>query len=161
MTDRTDDPAPTLLSGGNPQIPKGDGDGPVEAYVAAMPGWKRDVGRRLDALVIEAVSGVKKAVRWNSHFHGTDEHAWFLSFHCFTLRPGRAQAHTPQAPPGAMPPHDPPPARTRLRAKDSFPRWCGAEGDSSAEACSPQPTPVPAACVAEGAAEGLRLRGTV
>lgn len=84
MTDRTDDPRPKLLSGGNPQIPKGDGDEPVAAYLAAMPDWKQDVGRRLNALVVEAVPGVNKAIRWNSPFYGTDEHAWFLSFHCFT-----------------------------------------------------------------------------
>lgn len=79
---------PVLLSGGNPQIPKGDGDGPVQAYIAAMPGWKRDVGRRIDALVTEAVPGVRKAVKWNSPFYGVDgpdgDKGWFLSFHCFT-----------------------------------------------------------------------------
>ena len=84
MAEATSDDAPKLLSGGNPQIPKGDGDEPVAAYLAAMPGWKQDVGRRLDELVVEAVPGVNKAVRWNSPFYGTDEHAWFLSFHCFT-----------------------------------------------------------------------------
>lgn len=74
---------PVLLSGGNPQIPKGDGDGPVQAYIAAMPGWKRDVGRRLDALIVGAVPGVRKAVKWNSPFYGVEEGAWFLSLHCF------------------------------------------------------------------------------
>src|SRR5688572_4130848 len=63
-----------LLSGGNPQIAKGYGDAPVEAYIAAMPGWKRDVGRRLDALIVEAVPGVKKAVKWNSPFYGVEDH---------------------------------------------------------------------------------------
>ncbi|HRD29820.1 MAG TPA: DUF1801 domain-containing protein [Caulobacter sp.] len=78
---------PVLLSGGNPQIPKGDGDGPVQAYIAAMPGWKREVGRRLDALITGTVPGVRKAVRWNSPFYGVDgpdgDKGWFLSFHCF------------------------------------------------------------------------------
>ena len=75
---------PKLLSGGNPQIPKADGDAPVQAYIAAMPGWKHDVGRRLDALVAGAVPGVRKAVRWNSPFYGVEGQGWFLSFHCFT-----------------------------------------------------------------------------
>jgi hypothetical protein len=75
---------PTLLAGGNPQIAKADGDAPVEAYIAAMPGWKRDVGRRLDALIVGAVPGVKKAVKWNSPFYGIEGQGWFLSFHCFT-----------------------------------------------------------------------------
>jgi len=75
---------PKLLSGGNPQIPKGDGDEPVQACIGAMPGWKRDVGRRLDELVAAAVPDVRKAVRWNSPFYGTEGHGWFLSFHCFT-----------------------------------------------------------------------------
>jgi hypothetical protein len=75
---------PRLLSGGNPQIPKGDGDGPVQAYIAAMPGWKRDVGRRLDALIARTVPGVRKAVRWNSPFYGVEGRGWFLSYHCFT-----------------------------------------------------------------------------
>ena len=75
---------PRLLSGGNPQIPKGDGDGPVQAYIAAMPGWKHEVGRYLDALVAHSVPGVRKAVRWNSPFYGIEGRGWFLSFHCFT-----------------------------------------------------------------------------
>ena len=73
-----------LLSGGNPQIAKADGDAPVQAYIAAMPGWKRDVGRRLDALIVRTVSGVRKAVRWNSPFYGVEGQGWFLNFHCFT-----------------------------------------------------------------------------
>jgi hypothetical protein len=73
-----------LLSGGNPQIPKGDGDGPVQAYIAAMPGWKRDIGRRLDALVTGSVPNVRKAVKWNSPFYGIEGQGWFLSFHVFT-----------------------------------------------------------------------------
>ncbi len=75
---------PVLLSGGNPQIAKGDGDAPVKAYIAAMPGWKREVGRRLDALVERTVPGVRKAVRWNSPFYGVAGQGWFLSLHCFT-----------------------------------------------------------------------------
>ena len=75
---------PTLLSGGNPQIAKADGDAPVQAYIAAMPGWKRDVGRRLDALIVRTVPGVRKAVKWNSPFYGVEGQGWFLSFHCFT-----------------------------------------------------------------------------
>ena len=73
-----------LLSGGNPQIAKADGDAPVQAYIAAMPGWKRDVARRLDALIVRTVPGVSKAVKWNSPFYGADGQGWFLSFHTFT-----------------------------------------------------------------------------
>ena len=73
-----------LLSGGNPQIAKGYGDAPVQAYIAAMPGWKRDVGRRLDALIVRTVPGVRKAVKWNSPFYGVEDDSWFLSYHCFT-----------------------------------------------------------------------------
>ncbi len=76
--------SPKLLSGGNPQIPKGDGEAPVQAYLAAMPGWKRDVGRKIDALVAATVPGVRRAVRWNSPFYGIEGQGWFLSFHCFT-----------------------------------------------------------------------------
>src|SRR6478672_10494818 len=75
---------PVLLSGGNPQIAKGDGDAPVQAYIAAMPGWKSDVGRRLDALIVRTVPGVQKAVKWNSPFYGIEGEGWFLNFHCFT-----------------------------------------------------------------------------
>jgi hypothetical protein len=74
---------PALLAGGNPQIAKADGDAPVQAYIAAMPAWKRDVGRRLDGLIVRTVPAVRKAVKWNSPFYGRDE-GWFLSFHCFT-----------------------------------------------------------------------------
>ena len=73
-----------LLSGGNPQIPKGDGDGPVQAYIAAMPGWKSPLGRRLDALIEGAIPGVQKCVRWNSPFYGVEGQGWFLSYHVFT-----------------------------------------------------------------------------
>jgi hypothetical protein len=75
---------PALLAGGNPQIAKGDGDAPVQAYIAAMPGWKRDIGRRLDALIVRNVPNVRKAVRWNSPFYGVEGHGWFLGFHVFT-----------------------------------------------------------------------------
>lgn len=75
---------PPLLAGGNPQVAKGDGDAPVQAYVAAMPGWKRAVGERLDALIARSVPEVRKAVKWNSPFYGLDGHGWFLSFHCYT-----------------------------------------------------------------------------
>jgi hypothetical protein len=75
---------PVLLSGGNPQIAKGDGDAPVQAYIAAMPGWKSDLGRRLDALIMRTVPGVHKAVKWNSPFYGVEDQGWFLNFHCFT-----------------------------------------------------------------------------
>lgn len=73
-----------LLSGGNPQVPKGDGDAPVQVYIAAMPGWKRGVGRYLDTLIERTVPAVRKAVRWNSPFYGIEDRGWFLSFHCFT-----------------------------------------------------------------------------
>ncbi|RSF07370.1 DUF1801 domain-containing protein [Achromobacter aegrifaciens] len=75
---------PVLLSGGNPQIATGAGDAPVQAYIAAMPGWKNDLGRRLDALIERAAPGVQKAVKWNSPLYGMDGQAWFLSIHCFT-----------------------------------------------------------------------------
>jgi len=74
---------PKLLSGGNPQIAKGDGDAPVQAYIAAMPGWKSAAGRRLDRLVASRVPDVRKAVRWNSPFYGVEGQGWFLSAHCF------------------------------------------------------------------------------
>ncbi len=73
---------PKLLTGDNPQIPKGDGDGPVQAYLAAIPGWKRDAARRVDALVVSCVPKVRKAVRWNSPFYGIEGRGWFLSLHC-------------------------------------------------------------------------------
>jgi hypothetical protein len=73
-----------LLAGGNPQIAKAEGDAPVQAYIAAMPGWKRDVGRRLDALIVRNVPEVRKAVKWNSPFYGLEGQGWFLNFHCFT-----------------------------------------------------------------------------
>lgn len=76
--------SPRLLSGGNPQIAKGDGDAPVQAYIAAMPGWKRELGRRLDALIERAVPGVHKAVKWNSPLYGLEGQGWFLGVHCYT-----------------------------------------------------------------------------
>lgn len=75
---------PVLLSGGNPQIAKGYGNAPVKAYIDAMPGWKSDIGRKLDALIEQTVANVSKAVKWNSPFYGTKKDCWFLSFHCFT-----------------------------------------------------------------------------
>ena len=81
----TEATTPTLLSGGNPQIAKGDGDAPVQAYIDALPDWKHDVGERLDALIVQTVPDVRKAVRWNSPFYGSaDQSGWFLSFHCLT-----------------------------------------------------------------------------
>jgi hypothetical protein len=74
---------PKLLAGGNPQIAKAEGDAPVQAYIAAMPGWKRNVGRRLDTLIARTVPDVRKAVKWNSPFYGVEGQGWFLSFHCF------------------------------------------------------------------------------
>ena len=75
---------PRLLSGGNPQIPKGDGDAPVQAYIAAMPGWKSALGRRIDELIVDNVPNVRKAVRWNSPWYGIQGQGWFLSTHVFT-----------------------------------------------------------------------------
>lgn len=75
---------PTLLAGGNPQIPKGEGDAPVQAYIAAMPGWKSELGRQLDRVIEREVPGVQKAVKWNSPFYGVEAGLWFLSYHCFT-----------------------------------------------------------------------------
>ncbi len=75
---------PVLLSGGNPQIPKGDGDAPVQAYIAAMPEWKSGIGRRLDDLIVNNVPKVRKAVRWNSPFYGIEGEGWFVSYHVLT-----------------------------------------------------------------------------
>jgi hypothetical protein len=74
----------TLLSGGNPQIAKGEGPRPVKAYIAAMPGWKKDVGRRLDRIIVQTIPDVCKAVKWNSPLYGIEGRGWFLGFHCFT-----------------------------------------------------------------------------
>ncbi|CDM58537.1 MULTISPECIES: DUF1801 domain-containing protein [Rhizobium] len=84
MTKTASGTRPTLLSDGNPQIAKAEGDAPVQAYIAAMPGWKSDLGRRLDALIGRTVLDVHKAVKWNSPFYGIKGEGWFLSFHCFT-----------------------------------------------------------------------------
>src|SRR6185436_5277180 len=73
-----------LLSGGNPQIAKADGDAPVQAYIAAMPGWKRELGKRLDAVIVRNVPYVRKAVKWNTPFYGIEGHGWFLGWHVFT-----------------------------------------------------------------------------
>lgn len=79
------DNTPKLLSGGNPQIPKGDGDGPVQDYIATMPGWKHGVGEQLDAIIVRTVPDVRKAIRWNSPFYGCEgQEGWFLTFHCLT-----------------------------------------------------------------------------
>ena len=75
---------PRLLTGGNPQIPKGDGDGPVQAYIKAMPGWKRAIGKKLDQLIVENVPEVRKAVRWNTPFFGLNDDGWFVAFGCTT-----------------------------------------------------------------------------
>jgi hypothetical protein len=83
MTSKTPTKSPALLSGGNPQIPKGCGEAPVKAYIAAMPGWKRGVGQKLDTAITKAVPKLKKAVKWNSPLYGMDGETWFLSFHCF------------------------------------------------------------------------------
>lgn len=83
-TDKAPGGEPRLLAGGNPQIPKGEGDGPVQAYVAAMPGWKRALGARLDALIVRAVPDVHKAVKWNQPFYGREGDGWFLAFRCYT-----------------------------------------------------------------------------
>lgn len=77
------DKKPALLSGGNPQIPKGYGNAPVRGYIAAIPDWKRDICRHLDTLVTRTIPNVRKAVKWNSPFYGVDDEIWFLSFHCF------------------------------------------------------------------------------
>jgi hypothetical protein len=82
-TSRTRPAKQRLLSGGNPQIAKSEGDAPVKAYIAAMPGWKREVGRRVDAVIEGAVPGVRKAVKWNSPLYGVEDQGWFASFHCF------------------------------------------------------------------------------
>ena len=81
---REGEKVPVLLSGGNPRIAKADGDAPVQAYIAALPGWKSEVGRRLDALIARTVPGVRKAVKWNSPFYGVEGQGWFLNFHTFT-----------------------------------------------------------------------------
>ena len=84
MAGKTSKAKQTLLAGGNPQIAKADGDAPVQAYLAAMPGWKSAVGRRLDALIVRTVPGVRKAVKWNSPFYGVEGQGWFLGVHTCT-----------------------------------------------------------------------------
>ena len=84
-TDEKSGSEPKLLSGGNPQIPKGEGDEPVQAYIAAMPGWKRSLGERLDELIVRTVPDVHKAVKWNQPFYGHEGEGWFLAFRCYTL----------------------------------------------------------------------------
>jgi hypothetical protein len=102
---------PTVLAGGNPQIAKANGDAPVQAYIAAMPGWKRQVGRRLDALIVRTVPGVRKAVKWNSPLYGIEGHGWFLGIHCFTHYIKIASSAAPRSAP--FPPAHP---RARTRA---------------------------------------------
>lgn len=96
---------PKLLSGGNPQIAKGYGDVPVQAYIAAMPGWKNPLGQRLDGLIVASVPGVQKAVKWNSPFYGLEGQGWFLSFHCFAryvkIAFFKGAALQPPPPPGS------------------------------------------------------------
>ena len=82
MTAKNDTPV-KLLSGGNPQVPKGDGDGPVQAYIAAMPGWKSAVGARIDALLVETIPTLQKAVKWNSPFYGVEGQGYFMGLHVF------------------------------------------------------------------------------
>ena len=84
LLEKPADGGPILLSGGNPQIPKGYGEAPVAAYIDAMPGWKQDVGRKLDALIVKTVPEVQKAVKWNTPFYGLDGKTWFIGFHCLT-----------------------------------------------------------------------------
>lgn len=101
--------APVLLSGGNPQIAKGDGDGPVQAYIAAMPGWKRGVGERLDALIVAVLPDVAKAVKWNSPFYGVPGQGYFLGLHCLTnyikIAFFQGAALTPEPPVGSKDPN--------------------------------------------------------
>lgn len=95
---------PTRLAGGNPRIAKGEGDGPVQAYIAAMPGWKQAIGRRLDDLIVRTVPGVRKAVKWNTPFYGRDGKTWFVGYHCLTASVKVAfpmGAHLKPVPPGA------------------------------------------------------------
>ena len=105
---RPDDEAPKLLAGGNPQIPKGEGDRPVQDYIAAMPGWKRALGGRIDRLVVEVVPGVHKAVKWNQPFYGNEGDGWFLAFRCFTehvqLQFSRGSSLHPEPPKAASHP---------------------------------------------------------
>lgn len=85
MADSNQTTQPKLLAGGNPQIPKGDGEGPVRDYISAMPGWKQDLGRRLDRLIVDTVPRLRKGVRWNQPFYGVEgDEGWFLSFRCYT-----------------------------------------------------------------------------
>ena len=126
MTNGKKKTAPKLLSGGNPQIPKGEGDGPVQDYIAAMPGWKRELGERLDDLIVRTVPDVHKAVKWNQPFYGFEGEGWFMAFRCYTkyvqlqffrgtlARPGAPEGV--QARRGALPRH-PRGRRARRRAR--------------------------------------------
>jgi hypothetical protein len=109
MTERKKgDAGPKLLSGGNPQIPKCEGDGPVQAYIAAMPGWKRDLGERLDGLIVRTVPEVHKAVKWNQPFYGNEGDGWFVAFRCYTkyvqLQFFRGTSLEPEPPKGSKHP---------------------------------------------------------
>jgi hypothetical protein len=109
MTERKKgDAGPKLLSGGNPQIPKGDGDGPVQAYISAMPGWKRELGERLDGLIVRTVPEVHKAVKWNQPFYGNEGDGWFVAFRCYTkyvqLQFFRGTSLEPEPPKGSKHP---------------------------------------------------------
>jgi hypothetical protein len=109
MTERKKgDAGPKLLSGGNPQIPKGDGDGPVQAYIAAMPGWKGELGERLDGLIVRTVPEVHKAVKWNQPFYGNEGDGWFVAFRCYTkyvqLQFFRGTSLEPEPPKGSKHP---------------------------------------------------------
>jgi hypothetical protein len=109
MTERKKgDAGPKLLSGGNPQIPKCEGDGPVQAYIAAMPGWKRDLGERLDGLIVRTVPEVHKAVKWNQPFYGNEGDGWFVAFRCYTkyvqLQFFRGMSLEPEPPKGSKHP---------------------------------------------------------
>lgn len=131
---------PTLLSGGNPQIAKGYGDGPVQAYIAAMPGWKSPVGARIDALIESLVPGVRKAVKWNSPFYGMEDDVWFLSLHCFTkyikvtFLNGVSLQPLPPAPPNIRRFVTSISMRVRLM-KRSLPTGCGRRAPCPAKKC--------------------------
>src|SRR5690625_5611086 len=84
MADENTQSGPRLLSGGNPQIPKGEDNGPVRDYIAAMPGWKQDIGKRLDDMIVSIVPDVHKGVKWNQPLYGRKDDGWFLSFRCYT-----------------------------------------------------------------------------
>ena len=140
-----------LLSGGNPQIAKADGDAPVQAYITAMPGWKRDVGRRLDALIVGTVPGVRKAVKWNSPLYGVEGQGWFLGIHCFTkyvkVASSAARRCVPSRPasPSKRKCATSTSTRTTRSTKLSSPIGCSKPASCPANECE---RPVRGACVA-------------